>query len=327
MPSGDAAEVLRKWYFCGNEAAISGSRARLLTAAVRSCLERTELRPHMIYDGPRHPTLRALRDMGVTVIRHAPLLAPSLRHGYGDRYETFRGHWLRIDIPHVETEDATVLYTDIDVLFRSMPAALRRPETIAVAPERWRFRWRAFNSGVMLMNLPGLRAVDDALREAVRRRLHDGFRYPPHDQASLQAFFGDRADRLPLSMNWKPYWGVNDAAHIVHFHGPTPDVARAVARKGQGGATDAQVALLALDPRAYDAFAAEYDRVRAARGPTVRAAGVGSTRIVDAPPPGRAARLAQDAGGRAREAWRSLRRGDLRGARVPLKRDPAPPRF
>jgi hypothetical protein len=37
-----------------------------------------------------------------------------------------------------------------------------------------------------------------------------------------------RWSRLPLEMNWKPYWGWNPDASIVHFHGPKPQFIEAI---------------------------------------------------------------------------------------------------
>ena len=31
-------------------------------------------------------------------------------------------------------------------------------------------------------------------------------------------------DLLPDELNWKPYWGLNSNAEIVHFHGPKPSL-------------------------------------------------------------------------------------------------------
>ena len=38
----------------------------------------------------------------------------------------------------------------------------------------------------------------------------------------LRAFFGDNYTALSRTLNWKPYWGWNPEAEIVHFHGPKP---------------------------------------------------------------------------------------------------------
>ena len=35
-------------------------------------------------------------------------------------------------------------------------------------------------------------------------------------------------DELPEIQNWKPYWGTNEDAEIIHFHGPKPPHAKAL---------------------------------------------------------------------------------------------------
>ncbi|PWJ20511.1 hypothetical protein [Jannaschia seohaensis] len=258
-PEAPAAQTrLRKWYFCANDGALGGDNFRLLRAAIHSCLRHTDLLPHCLYVGRTRPALDKLREMGVTVIRHMPSLEPELRRAYGADYETFAGHWLRLDIPRIETEDAVVLYTDIDVLFRPLPPRLARPRLLAVAPERWRAARSHFNSGVMLMNLDGLRGVDDAFRAAIRARLAGDFTWPTHDQASFNAFFRGRTDPLPLEMNWKPYWGVGPETGIVHFHGPKPRIAAALAQNGPAGLDPTQARLHALAPAAYAHYGALY---------------------------------------------------------------------
>lgn len=277
-PVPEGTVPLRKWYFCANTAAMRGRPFKLLRAAIHSCLRHTDLRPVCLYVGEKAPALRVMRELGVEVIRHRPSLEAELRPAYGDRYETFAGHWLRVDIPRVETDDEFVLYTDIDVVFRSLPPVLDGPELLAVGPERWRTEWQPFNSGVMLMNLPGLRAVDDAFRAQIVERLRGDFTWPTHDQASFNRFFAGRTGRLPLEMNWKPYWGVNPEARIVHYHGPKPSLVDHVARKGMAGVRSGHAFLYELAPSAHAAYARLYETELADRpDPAVRPAG--TTRI------------------------------------------------
>ncbi|TFL18521.1 hypothetical protein [Jannaschia formosa] len=319
-PAARDYPVLRKWYFCANEGALRGDNFKLLRAAIQSCLRHTDLQPHCLYVGGKAPALRVMRDLGVTVIRHAPSLEPWLRPAYGPDYETFAGHWLRIDIPRIETEDDHVLYTDIDVLFRPLPALIDGPELLAVAPERWRTRAEPFNSGVMLMHLPGLRAVDDAFRAAIRARLQGDFTWPTHDQASFNAFFRGRTDPLPLSMNWKPYWGRNDAAHIVHFHGPKPRMAAKLAAGEARGLDAGQARLHGLAPAAYRHYGALF---RAELREPAGQRPARSTRIrprSEVPPPGAADRLATSVG--ARRAWA----GDIARAVLGRLRETRPQR-
>ena len=46
------------------------------------------------------------------------------------------------------------------------------------------------------------------------------------DEAAYRWFYresnGPLWDRLRPELNWKPYWGENAQARIVHFHGPKP---------------------------------------------------------------------------------------------------------
>jgi hypothetical protein len=84
------------------------------------------------------------------------------------------------------------------------------------------------NTGVMLMNLKNLLAVDESFRKFVISNLEE---FPCWDQSAYQWFYrGPRNqffhrngwDRLPIEYNWKPYWGDYSSAKIIHFHGPKP---------------------------------------------------------------------------------------------------------
>jgi hypothetical protein len=37
-----------------------------------------------------------------------------------------------------------------------------------------------------------------------------------------------RWDKLDPKMNWKPYWGINSDAYMIHFHGPKPFMRQAI---------------------------------------------------------------------------------------------------
>ena len=48
--------------------------------------------------------------------------------------------------------------------------------------------------------------------------------YGPQDQGAYNGHYQGRFDvHLYARWNWKPYWGHNRAAALVHFHGPKPD--------------------------------------------------------------------------------------------------------
>ncbi len=80
----------------------------------------------------------------------------------------------------------------------------------------------------------------------------------PYDQPVLNDFYRDRWERLPLALNWKPYWGHDPAAKILHFHGPKFQVIRYLL--GEGPETlvhDIWRDLFERAPEAYRRYLAE----------------------------------------------------------------------
>lgn len=249
---------LRKWYFCINERGFRGSM-RLMRVAIKSCLANTALQPICIYNGEDQGHVNQLGELGVQVIRHTSSLEPLLRQGYGDNYDKFSGHWLRVDIPFLETEDDVVLYADIDVMFREHPRPWITPRYLGAAPETNRFGLRSFNSGVMVMNLPNLRAIHAGFRDSIAARMEQGWEGVGHDQVSYNRFFRKRYARIQNSLNWKPYWGVNPSAQIVHFHGPKP---AGIARLELGNAEGLPPKYIELWKRNKAGYAAFCDEAR-----------------------------------------------------------------
>ncbi|GJD66297.1 glycosyltransferase [Methylobacterium frigidaeris] len=216
-----------KWYFAVNEHGLRYAWDQL-QVTVNSALRNTQLKPFCLVDHGDKPAevearIAALAQAGVTIIEHRASLWPIVRAKHKLNSDTFSGHWLRCDIPMLDLSDEIVLYTDIDVMFRRNPEPFsQRPEFLACAPEHHQDDWSYFNSGVMLMNLTGLRAT----REALVRHVEDQIvNMAPHDdQGALNSVYHGRYDRLDLRYNWKPYWGFKDEATILHFHGPKPGV-------------------------------------------------------------------------------------------------------
>lgn len=249
------ADTLRKWYFAVNQRGFADVRSQL-RISIGSCRANTALAPVCLYDGDDPAHVAWLEAQGAAVLRHRSSLSEVLRAGYGDEaYPRFSGHWLRIDIPLIERDEDVVLYTDIDVMFLGPPLPLRRPRYLAAAPERYRWRWPHFNSGVMVLNLPGLRAVHDRFVAQITARMQAGWRPPGHDQVSYNRMFGWRHARLPHRMNWKPYWGLVPDARIVHFHGPKPEHVARILSGQTDGMLPVYRSLYAADPAAYAHYA------------------------------------------------------------------------
>lgn len=214
-----------RWFFALNEASTSfWDYANLVQVAVHSARTHTKLEPVCLYDGADNALTTWLEQAGVTIIRRRTFL-----HEWVTELAPIpRGAYLRLEIPEVCREqgwrDSHVLYTDCDVVFVRDPAprlSTIAPEFFAASPESDQIDFANFNSGVMWINIAGLAAEQAALRDTIRTHLAEAIA-PPYDQAALQRHFAGRTDPLPLELNWKPYWGGNDDAAIIHFHGPKP---------------------------------------------------------------------------------------------------------
>jgi hypothetical protein len=222
-----------KWYFCINQEALE-KYADLIRIAVRSCRANTSLEPHLIYDGGRAPALDWLQDQGVAIHPCRTALWPDiLAHpeGPGYRHRIAAGAFLRLEVTRIEQIDEVVLYTDVDVFFqRDVAFDGPVPRFIAAGPEHQPDDWTYFNSGVLLLNVGALQRSYAGLLDLARRRLAIPHGY---DQLVYNEFFKGRWDRLPITHNWKPYWGINAVASIIHFHGPKPDAIRFLLEGGQ----------------------------------------------------------------------------------------------
>lgn len=223
----EAAVILRKWYFASNVHGIRNAFDQI-QAAVLSSRANTSLSAHFLFDDEGatladEGRIQWLLDRGVEVIRHKASMVALLEPRFGEQMSVYGGHWLRCDIPFIERYEDYVLYTDIDVVFMkdvSIPPVV--PIFLACGPEHNIDDYSYFNSGVMILNVRAFKAVSNELHALVERRL--SFSPPYDDQSVLNELFFDRWERLPSSWNWKPYWGRNDSAAIVHFHGPKPTI-------------------------------------------------------------------------------------------------------
>ncbi|WP_295484428.1 glycosyltransferase [uncultured Succinatimonas sp.] len=141
-----------------------------------------------------------------------------------DFYHKLSGTFMRLDIPFVEKEEKYVLYVDIDVIFLKdiVLADLPKPKFLAAAPEFDKnvSKMKYFNAGVLLLNIEGM-------KEKCRQIFSKMEKCTPtnkglFDQGYLNEFCFKDMELLPLIYNWKPYWGINDEAVIIHFHGMKP---------------------------------------------------------------------------------------------------------
>jgi len=172
-----------------------------------------------------------LTRMGVKVLFHRTSISEAINAAKPDDIawrHIAHGAFLRVDIPMIDTESEFILYTDCDVIFLRNPNIQNiKPKLFSVAPEFDLRDFKNMNSGVMVMNVNNMRNVFKEFTDFIRNGLPN---FPAYDQGALREFFAGKYDPLPLSLNWKPYWGANPDAEIIHFHGPKPRHARDMLR-------------------------------------------------------------------------------------------------
>jgi hypothetical protein len=211
-----------KWYMALNEGGTAGDIALHTKLAVLSAARHTDLAPHLLYTGNRNKFTAWLEERGVKIIEstlpYYDLIASLTAAG---RYNLATvGHWLRTNVCLEERTARHVFYTDVDVLFLHQPRlAGFTPRYFAAAPEFDKATRNYFNAGVMVLSPEGLRE-DYPLFEAFLRRNIEQHTYNFQDQIAYNQFYRGRWDRLPPDYNWKPYWGFNPDAMLMHFHGP-----------------------------------------------------------------------------------------------------------
>ena len=223
-----------KWFFALNDSSAAFEYyAGMVRVAVHSALKHTNLEPVFVYDGADNSLTDWLEARGVTIVRRKSLLHLELERSIDPgRFPHARsialGAFLRLEVPLVVRElgwdDAFVLYTDCDVMFTSAfsrELLEQRPRFLAVAPESKINDWENMNSGVMVMNVDALIEDFGRFHTTVLRQIANSD-WASFDQRAYRAHYRNRWDRLPPELNWKPYWGANSRAEIVHFHGPKP---------------------------------------------------------------------------------------------------------
>jgi hypothetical protein len=216
-----------KWYFVLNEQAHK-SYFDVAKLAVLSCLETTSLQPHLLFDGSDSPFTDWMREKGAIVHLCQVPFINELYERKGERGlnpDAARGAYLRVMIPLIEKEDQYVLYTDTDVIFRSDPTKVLqsyKPTFIGATIEADQQDLSFFNSGVMLLNVSSLQLCSKAFIEFITQNLPKWNGFSPNDQGAYNYFFRGVWQEISNLLNWKPYWGVNDNALIVHYHGNRP---------------------------------------------------------------------------------------------------------
>jgi len=127
-----------KWYFAYN-AYTEEAQFPLIRMAVNSARLYTDLEPNCIISGTPGSSATWLEGQGVKLhFRDIRILADLLEHkDVNPEFDlSARGAYLRLAIGEIERDDEYVLYTDTDVMFRSVEGIeTSRPWILAMAPE------------------------------------------------------------------------------------------------------------------------------------------------------------------------------------------------
>lgn len=209
-----------KWYFACNDK--SPEFFPLIKGAVNSAIENTTLEPIFIYDGEENALTQWLKEKGVKIINHRVSFYDEIKNHYDEKLLNIAtGAFLRCDIPIIEKDDEFVLYTDCDVLFLKDfdPEKLKMPEYFSCSTQFTKHNFIDFNTGVMLMNVKKLRESHKDFTDFIKKNLKILITF---DQTAYQIYYHGKNTKLPIIYNHKPYWGIDEKAIILHFHGSKP---------------------------------------------------------------------------------------------------------
>ena len=226
-----------KCYICLTDSIVNRKDYfNMLKVTLISARKNTSLRLICLYDGKiGDPVYNLLKDFKVEIIIHELPYKKELMEIYSHEwmetelgkdieYSRIFGTFMRMEIPIIEKEDEYVLYTDMDIIFNDdiLLKDLPHPAYLAAAPEfeRDTKRMSYFNAGILVMNIQGMRIKYQQFVEMMKKRQRSTSGL--FDQGYLNELCFKDMEILPIEYNWKPYWGINGNAKLIHFHGMKP---------------------------------------------------------------------------------------------------------
>lgn len=227
-----------KCYFCLTEPDAQNSiYLDLLYVSLKTARQNTTLDLYVLYDGSETGRCyQILKEFDVHIIKHEfshknylektyPQDYIKQTYGHEISYQKIAETFMRFDIPFIEQEDEYVFYSDIDVMFLKDFSHDSFPATPYVAASAEACKdlenMDYFNAGILYLNVQNMRKIS----EQVFAELEKGCKNTTNifDQGYLNQFCFDKFTKMPLEFNWKPYWGYNENAYIIHMHAMKPD--------------------------------------------------------------------------------------------------------
>lgn len=214
---------------------LSGNDSKYLEMAkvlVLSARVNTDLDMYCIYDGEDEGFVDFLHRQNVHVLLWTISFLDELKMNYqGERSIQFcRGTYMCMELPKVLHEygvlDEYILYVDTDIMFLgSIELDSLKPNYFSSSSDWGQNDWSRFSTGVMVMSIPNLLNMYPSFLAHLKGH---HFNFPntemgPCDQGAWNTFYvNGEHERLDPIYDWKPWWGINENARIVHFSGPKP---------------------------------------------------------------------------------------------------------
>lgn len=221
-----------KWFFATNKESTLEDKnyAEFVKVAILSAKNRApSLDPYCLYDGPEDDFCKWMTNKGVKVIHHRISFYDTFNTSEKSKEQWFMkiatGAYLRVDIPLIlqkeNIKDDIILYTDCDVMFVNdiKIQDIGPINILSAGPESNINSKDHINTGVVFFNSENIKKEYNSFVEYIKQNFTASQTY---DQDMFNQYFKNRWNYMNPEFNWKPYWGYNSNAKIIHFHGPKP---------------------------------------------------------------------------------------------------------
>jgi len=218
-----------KLFLATNELTLNTPNIKMLEVAVNSALKNTNFEIYVIFDGKKKNLTLPEK---VKIITHKHRCYKTFKNSKKCKtvkncLQISSSTFLRTEIPYLldvlNDDDEFILYTDYDVIFLPGDYSdlnILKPKIFASCPEYEMNDWSYINAGVMLMNINFLKNEDNKILNFINKNFEN---LETWDQTMYNhLYLNEGINKLPLLYNWKPYWGINEKAKIIHFHGIKP---------------------------------------------------------------------------------------------------------
>jgi lipopolysaccharide biosynthesis glycosyltransferase len=204
---------------------------RMAKVFVLSAQMNSNLDLYCIYDGGKQEFISWLKNRGIPCIKWKVTFLDKIRDKYTGKksIDYCAGAYLCIEIPLAfeasGIDDQYILYIDVDTMvLNNFSLDHKNPKYFAGAPD-WGVSDLSFiGASVMVINLKQVKKdYPKFLKHLLKHNFDFSFAgHGPCSQGAWNTFYRNKWDKLEPTYDWKPWWGFNPQAKIVHFSGPKP---------------------------------------------------------------------------------------------------------